>query len=154
MGIQEKLLMMLYCLMLALCTMMAFWIFVFPSTFRASPSNDHGKFLEQTMNLSPFRSSLMTKYKHHPALQYLHVLPAGVWSLSIPLQLTPAIRKAFPQLHKLFGWAAAVSSALLFASVFVIQHRKLDYIESEYALEFSSFLGRAAEVPSLYVTRP
>ena len=150
MGIQEKLLVMVYCLMLALCAMMAFWIFVFPSTFRASPSNDYGKFLEHTMNLSPYRSSLMTKYKNHPAVQYLHILPAGAWCLSMPLQLTPAIRKSFPKLHKLVGWTAVVSSVLLFISVFVIHHRKLDYIDSEYALEFSAFLGRAAAFPTLY----
>ena len=154
MGIQEKLLVMVYCLMLALCVMMAFWIFVFPSTFRASPSNDYGKFLEHTMNLSPYRSSLMTKYKNHPAVQHLHILPAAAWSLSIPLQLTPVIRKSFPKLHKLFGWIAAVSSVLLFISVFVILHRKLDYIDSDYALEFSAFLGRAAAFPTLYVAHP
>ncbi len=129
---------------------MAFWIFVFPATFRASPSNDYGKFLEETMNLSPFRSSLMTKYKNHPAVQYLHILPAGAWSLCIPLQLTPAIRKSFPTLHKLVGWFTIISSALLFLSVFIIHHRKLDYIQSEYALEASLFIERAAELPTLY----
>ena len=140
MGIQQKTLFVIYGLMLALCAMMAFWIFVFPATFRASPSNDYGKFLEKTMNLSPFRSSLMTKYKSHPAVQYLHILPAGAWSICMPLQLTPGIRKSFPTLHKLVGWVAAFSSALLFTSVFIIQHRKLDYIESEYALEFEPFV--------------
>ena len=152
MGIQQKTLVVIYCLMLALCAMMVFWIFVFPATFRASPSNDYGKFLEKTMNLSPFRSSLMTKYKSHPAVQYLHILPAGAWSICMPLQLTPGIRKSFPTLHKLVGWVAAFSSALLFTSVFIIQHRKLDYIESEYALEFASFLERAVSAPTLYTS--
>jgi hypothetical protein len=152
MVIQQKLLVIIYCSALALCAMMAFWIFIFPSTFRASPSNDYGMFLEKTMNMSPFRSSLMTKYKSHPAVQFLHILPAGAWSVCMPLQLTPAIRKSFPTLHRLVGWVSAVSSTLLFVSVFIIQHRKLDYIDSEYALEFTSFLERAASAPALYNT--
>jgi hypothetical protein len=152
MVIQQKLLVIIYCLALALCAIMAFWIFVFPSTFRASPSNDYGKFLEKTMNTSPFRPSLMTKYKNHPAVQFLHILPAGAWSVCMPLQLMPAVRKSFPALHRLVGWASAISSTLLFVSVFIIQHRKLDYIDSEYALELTSFLERAASAPALYNT--
>ncbi len=139
-----------FCLMIALCAIMAFWIIALPSTFRASPSNDHGKFLDELMQLSPFRPSLMTKYKSQPAVQYLHVLPAGVWSLCIPLQMTPAIRRSFPKLHKLVGWAVVMSSISLFFSVFVIQYRKLDYIENDYALEFAAFIEHAAAVPTLY----
>ena len=150
MGSRQMHLAIVYLLMLALCAMMVLWIFVFPATFRASPVNDYGKFLERTMDMSPFKSSLMTKYSNHPAVQYLHILPAGAWSICIPLQLTPAIRKSCPKLHKLVGWTTFLSSTLLFLSVFIIQHRKLDYIDSEYALESSSFIQRAAAAPALY----
>jgi hypothetical protein len=150
MGSQHKHLVIMYCLMLAMCAMMVFWIFVFPATFRASPTNDYGKFLERTMSLSPFRSSLLTKYKSHPAVQFLHILPAGAWSLCIPLQLTPSIRKSFPMLHKLIGWSTVLSSSFLFLSVFIILHRKLDHIHSEYALEYSLFIQRAGSAPTLY----
>ena len=139
-----------FCVMLALCSMMALWIIVLPSTFRASPSNNHGKFLEQYMQLSPFRPSLITKYKSHPAVQYLHILPAGIWSLCVPLQLTPALRKSRPKLHKLVGWAVVLCSVLMFLSVFIIQHRKLDFIDNDYALELAAFIAHAAAAPTLY----
>jgi hypothetical protein len=64
--------------------------------------------------------------------------------------MTPAIRKSFPKLHKLVGWAIVMSSISLFISVFMIQYRKLGYIDNDYALEFAAFIERATAAPTSY----
>ena len=132
--------------------MMVFWIFVFPSTLRASPTNAYGQLLQQTMSLSAFRPSLLTKYKMHADVQYLHILPAGLWSICIPLQLTPALRASFPVLHKLVGWLVVASSILIFLSVFLIHHRKVAYIDNDFAAEHAAFISHASSSPSLHNT--
>jgi hypothetical protein len=123
----------LYVVVLFLSAFMTLWIFIYPASSRflrsEKTANEHKDLLIQDSKYWPTPHQTVTKYFSEHLVIYLHVLPAGVWILLIPLQLLSPLRRTFfpAALHKCLGYIFFMTVPLITIGVFLIFYKKLDY---------------------------
>ena len=149
--LRKAILCMAYLVNAALCAMMASWVFVYPASFRLAPGNAHLAAIERLTPTEFVPTSLLTKYQDHPAVQLSHILPAGVWSLCIPLQMHPSVRKHYSRFHRLLGWLTVLSALFIGGGVFLMVHRGLPFERFDFPQEAAQLL---ALPPSLVTADP
>lgn len=117
-----------------LCGFMVLWILVFPSSWLVGRSTLHDDLLIKAMTSHPPSQGvvpieLVTKYKGHAAIHLSHTLPGVIWAGAVPFQLHPAMRKRYPQTHRIMGRVFIATSMLMMAGVAIILKRGLMYEE-------------------------
>ena len=136
--IQITTLSLMYVLVVLLCVMMVFWIFLFPATAFMTENKlwiwgDYfGKEIGEMSVSSAVPLTLTTKYVGHAAVQYLHQIPCGLWVIILPFQLLPCMRKNYPTIHKILGYIFTISSMVLMIGVSLIHVYKLGYVQNDY----------------------
>ena len=128
----------LYALVVSLCVMMTFWIFVFPATAFMTRNKtwlwvdciDERSGEKSISSAVPL--SLTTKYVGHTIVQLLHQLPCGLWVLLLPFQLLTCIRRKYSTVHRTLGYIFTMSSVLLIVGVFFIDRNDLGYVQNDY----------------------
>jgi hypothetical protein len=136
----------------AVAFMMVWWILVFPASCHAvyrQAWSDVLVFLKVT-DFVPL--TLLTKYNVQVCLS--HQLPAVLWSVAVPLQLHPAWRGSYPQMHRIVGRGFLLLSAIMMLGVWLIDQQGLHFHINDFPTlrhhEASSFVF-PAHVPRLEI---
>lgn len=116
------------------------------STNGAENGLDAGGTAQTLRYALPVTPDVLFKYDRQTLVVALHHIPAGVWSMLIPLQLYTPLRRKFPRVHRVMGYVFALSSLLVTAGVCVIMHRRLDFIS--YNAEASTAIGQTDDADS------
>jgi len=139
----------------AMALFMASWVLFAPSSWLVGNSSLHDQLLSQYWDtphdvpkMTP--KNLIFKYAKHRVVQFTHVLPSAVWSLAVPLQLYPGLRKSYPRLHRVSGYMFTVSALVMMVGLAVIDYRGLYYFktdfptipEHEYMTRWPGILGK------------
>ena len=77
---------------------------------------------------------MLKKYNGKTFVKIAHILPAPFWSICIPLQFHPGLRKSYPKFHKYLGRAFICTSHLLMTGVVSILYNGITfehYVNSE-----------------------
>ena len=108
----------IYIIMTIHCMAMANW------TFMLNFKHDEIKKMPQSGFL-PFEN--FPKYDGQTLAKMAHVLPAFFWSICVPLQFHPDLRKKFPKFHKYLGRAFIYTSYTLMIGLGGILHGKISF---------------------------
>lgn len=124
----------LYSIVSCLSAFMAVWIFVGPASIylalgterstNAHLANMHALW-ESTAIPTPL--SITSKYYGQKLVVLTHQLPAGIWSLSLPIQLSSRVRRMYPWLHRMTGYVFLCTVPLITAGVYIIAYKKLTF---------------------------
>lgn len=121
----------LYKLTTFLCAMMVIWILWFPGSMLFGRSQLHetmmNYLLENHFTDAIVSTETMTKYEGHTAVHLTHLLPAAIWSASIPFQLHQGFRREHPVLHRRMGYAFFGCSFLMAMGIVIILQRDLGF---------------------------
>jgi hypothetical protein len=121
----------IYILTTFLCTFMVAWILIFPATAFVNKENpglrDEIRVEVEAQSHHVLPPGLLTKYEGQTLVAYTHIFPAVFWSVAIPIQFHPCIRKNYRTFHKYLGRAFIYTSFLLMAGFAVILHKGLSY---------------------------
>jgi hypothetical protein len=93
-------------------------------TFMLNFKHDEIKKMPQSGFL-PFEN--FPKYDGQTLAKMAHVLPAFFWSICVPLQFHPDLRKKFPKFHKYLGRAFIYTSYTLMIGLGGILHGKISF---------------------------
>lgn len=130
----DPVLAVLYVLTTLLCISMVFWILISPASWMIDKSKFHRETLLPLFDrLGFFRlvpSTLVTKFQHHPAVHFTHLLPGAVWASIIPFQLHPTWRQSHRQLHRILGYVFTAASLLMTLGVAIMVKRNLTFVNS------------------------
>lgn len=117
----ERKLRIIYLLTAFHCAFMLVWSIA--STF----FHDQIKTVEVSPGNGYMPFKIFSKYEGQTLIYAAHIAPAIFWSLCIPIQFHPAVRKQFPRFHRYLGRAFIGTSCLMMLGVGIIIRRKLTW---------------------------
>jgi len=72
------------------------------------------------------------KYSGYGVVQLTHLLPAGIWSIAVPLQTNAWFRKNNKSIHRATGYVFFSMSFLLMVGFAFIEYYALDWMHKDY----------------------
>lgn len=99
-------------------------------------------------------SKMHAKYEGQTLVYLTHITPAIFWSMCVPLQFHPSLRKKYPKFHKYLGRAFIYTSYILMIGVVIILRKNLafiHYLNGQNEVDKVSYLAFLFLVGSCFV---
>ena len=116
----EKKLKIIYVIATVQCLIMMLATFF---TFFVNASN-----IGESQDIGFLPHKMHAKYEGQTLVYLTHITPAIFWSMCVPLQFHPRLRKNYPKFHKYLGRAFIYTSYILMIGVVVIIRKNLAFI--------------------------